>query len=180
MNLTFSLKKAPNVTFRFLFLVATVAFVSACTKTDPANIDSGNCKSRTGNLMTADVNGVHICTDIGAALLFKDDDNRLNMNGLFSESNPAASIDLEVLNAQKGTVDLSQAQYSTDDESEYYIVDSESGEGSGQLQISALTETEVKGSFEFTAIGINSNTDEPNGDVVKVENGTFEFQYYTN
>lgn len=180
MIFTFKLKETRKHTFRFLILIFITTFAFACVKPDPVNGDNGDCESRTGNLMTADVNDVHICTDIGTALLFEDDNNRLNMNGLFSESNPEASIDLEVLDAKKGDFELSQAQYSTDDESVYYIVDSETDEGSGELHISELSETMVKGSFEFIAIGINSSTDQPNGDVVKVKNGNFEFQYYTN
>jgi hypothetical protein len=121
--------------------------------------------------------GTHLCTDLGTALLLEVNEKRLTIVGFFSYANPGASITLNIDNPKVGTFDLVEGQYSPDDESTsiYYVVDKEFGEGSGSVTITKLTDTFVTGTFEFTAIGIDDSTDNPNGDKVKVSNGTFYF-----
>jgi len=120
--------------------------------------------------MSAKVNSQTICTDLGSALLF---DSELSIVGIFSTANPASSITLVLTDPAVGTFDLDEAQYSTIDESEYFVVNDI--EGSGSITINTISETQIEGTFEFTAIGINADSGAPNGKEAVVTSGTFKF-----
>lgn len=154
------------------FLVGIL--ITNCKK-DDSSAGSNDCQSRTGNSMEADVEGTHVCTDLGTALLTNVDGSRLSVVGFLSNAKPPSSITLNIDNPAVGTFDLTEGQYGVDDESTIYVVDKEFNEGSGSVTITELTDTYVTGTYEFTAIGVDTSTDNPKGGEVKVTNGTFYF-----
>ena len=157
-------------------LVVAGALILAGCDSVVSNAERITCESRTGNSMAARVNGGAICTDLGTALLLNDGTaSRLSVVGLFSTSTPGSSISFSVPNPTEGTFDLTDAGYGTEDESVFYVVDAEAGEGTGTVTISELSDTRVLGTFVFTAMGIDSNSLNPNGDQVEVTDGTFDF-----
>ncbi len=151
-------------------------FSTNCKKNDSTD-GSTDCQSRTGNSMEAKIDGTHVCTDLGTALLTDVDGSRLSVVGFLSKAEPPSSITLDIDNPGVGTFDLTEAQYSIDDEvtTTYFVVNKEFDEGSGSITITELTDTYVTGTFEFTAIGINGSNDNPTGEEVVVTNGTFYF-----
>ena len=152
--------------------------MTSCKKSNPTS-GSLDCQSRTGNSMRAKIDGKDVCTDLGTALVTNSGNSRLSVVGLLSNANPAASISLNIDNPGVGTFDLVDGQYSLDDNASnvYYVVDKDLNEGSGSVTITEFTGTYVTGTFEFTAIGIDASTDNPNGHQVKVTNGTFYFKF---
>ena len=160
--------------FSLLILLFATIILTNCKKDDSSS-GSNDCQSRTGNSMGAEIDGNPVCTDLGTAILTTDNGSSLSVVGFLSNADPAASITLDIDNPGIGTFDLTDGQYSTDDESAYYVVDKESSEGSGSVTITELDDSHVAGTFEFTAIGIDASTDNPTGDQVKVTNGTFYF-----
>ena len=77
-------------------------------------------------------------------------------------------------NPEVATLTLSEGFYSTEDESVFYVVDAAAGEGTGTVTLSELSDTRVTGTFAFTAIGIDANSLNPNGEQVEVTDGTFD------
>lgn len=155
-----------------LMLIFGLLVLSRCSKND-SELENSPCESRTGNIMSAKVNGDQICTDLGSALLLETNATQLTIVGLFSNANPAASITLNILNPETGTFEIADGQYGVDDGENIYIVDEEVGNGT--VSITQFTETRVKGTFEFTATGIDTSTDNPNGEQIEVSSGTFDF-----
>jgi hypothetical protein len=153
-------------------LIFGLFVLSGCYKND-SELEDSPCESRTGNIMSAKVNGEQICTDLGSALLIETDATRLTIVGFFSSANPASSITLNILNPEPGTFEITDGQYGVDDGENIYIVDEEVGNGT--VSITQFSETRVKGTFDFTATGIDTSTDNPNGEQIKVSNGTFEY-----
>jgi len=151
------------------------AFIFAGCDTVNSELESLACESRTGNSMAARVNGEPICTDMGTALLLTVDGPRLSVVGFFVDSpTSGASITISVENPAAGTLTLSEGLYGTEDESVDYVVDAAAGEGTGTVTITELSDTRVKGTFAFTAIGIDANSLNPNGEQVEVTDGTFD------
>jgi len=137
-----------------------------------------SCDSRTGNSMTARVDGEALCTDLGTALLLNDGTAPfLSIVGLFATSTPGSSISFSVGNPDVGTFDLADASaehdamYGQEDETAYFV---DRTEGSGSVTITELTDTRVKGTFAFTGVGYDIN-DNPTGDQAEVTDGTFDF-----
>ncbi|SHI88215.1 hypothetical protein SAMN05444280_10798 [Tangfeifania diversioriginum] len=155
-----------------LMLIFGLLVLSGCSKND-SELENSPCESRTGNIMSAKVNGDQICTDLGSALLIKTNATQLTIVGLFSNANPAASITLNILNPETGTFEIADGQYGVDDGENIYIVGEEVG--AGTVSITELSESRVKGTFEFTATGIDTSTDNPNGEQIEVSSGTFDF-----
>lgn len=168
-----------NIYRLLIGLLLVGVFSTNCKKDDPST-GSNDCQSRTGNSMGAEIDGTPVCTDLGTAILTNTDGSRLSVVGLLSNTDPAASITLNIDNPGVGTFDLTDGQYSTDDESSYYVVDKQTGEGSGSVTITEFDNSHVAGTFEFTAIGIDASTDNPTGKQVKVTNGTFYFMLGNN
>jgi hypothetical protein len=163
-----------------LMLLAFLLFAGC----DTAGSDSDDldCESRTGNSMAARVNGEALCTDLGNALLFDIGEPQLSILGLFADgltSTTGASINFNLKNPGVGTHPLRDAGFGADDESVFYVVDAGADEGSGTVTIIEFSDTRVKGSFEFTAVGIDAITDELNGEEVRVTDGVFDFALVT-
>ena len=163
-----------------LMLLCLMLF-AGCNTADSQSEDL-DCENRTGNSMAANVNGEALCTDLGTALLFDIDEPQLSVLGIFSDGLTAAtgaSINFNVDNPGVGTHTLTDAGFAADDESVYYVVNVSAGEGNGTVTITELTDSRVKGSFEFTAVGIDAGTDELNGEEVRVTDGLFNFALAT-
>lgn len=133
-----------------------------------------DCDSRTGNSMSATVNGEALCTDLGAALLLMPGP-RLSVVGLFEDGR--STISFNVNGPAVGTFDLTRADtdndamYGMENETAYYV---DRDEGNGSVTITQLNGTRVKGTFEFTGVGYDIDGN-PTGDQAKVEKGTFDF-----
>ncbi len=163
----------------FYLLAATLCLtlvLAACDSGGDAGPEAIDCESRTGNSMTARVDGQALCTDLGMALLLDAAGPRLSVLGLFATSSPGASISFSVENPAVGTFDLTDALYASDDESVNYTVNDR--EGSGSVTITELTDTRVKGTFAFTGAGSDINLN-PTGDQAEVTDGTFDFAVAT-
>lgn len=158
-------------------LAALLCFVLlGCDTGGSSPETSANCDSRTGNAMTATVNGDAICTDLGTAMLSDATGTPLlSVIGFFGNLSGTSghSIDLHVERASTGTFALLEGGYSTEDESVYFIVNDQ--EGSGSITITEMSDTRVKGTFDFTAIGIDASTGNPSGEQARVTNGAFDF-----
>jgi hypothetical protein len=168
----------------FCLLAATLCLtllLSACDSGGDAGPEAIDCESRTGNSMTARVDGQALCTDLGTALLLDVPGPRLSVLGLFATSSPGASISFSVENPAVGTFDLADAtaendaMYGQEDETAYFV---DRTEGSGTVTITDLTDTRVKGTFAFTGVGSDINLN-PTGDQVEVTDGTFDFAVAT-
>ena len=165
-------------TRRYPFLLALMgALVFAGCDSTSNEAPEISCDSRTGNSMTARVDGAPICTDMGTALLPNVDGPELSVVGFFVDTpTSGASITINVDNPEVATLTLSEGFYSTEDESVYYVVNAEFGEGSGTVTITELSDTRAVGTFAFTAIGIDAGsfTGSLNGEQVEVTDGTFD------
>lgn len=135
-----------------------------------------DCDSRTGNSMSATVDGNAICTDLGSALLSGATGTfRLSVVGLFEDG--ASSISFNLDDPIVGAFDLSQtnaehdAMYGTAAETGYYA---DRVEGSGTVTITDLSDERVKGTFEFAGIGYDINGD-PTGTQARITDGAFDF-----
>ena len=156
-------------------LVVAGALILAGCDLAGSNAERITCESRTGNSMTARVDGEALCTDIGTALLLNVDGSELSVGGFFVDTpTSGASITINVDNPEVATLTLSEGFYSTEDESVFYVVDAAAGEGTGTVTLSELSDTRVTGTFAFTAIGIDVNSLNPNGEQVEVTDGTFD------
>jgi len=162
----------------FYLLAATLCLtlvLSACDSGGDSGPEAVDCESRTGNTMTATVNGTSLCTDLGTASLFDVAGPRLSVVGLFE--NGRSSIVFSLENPAVGMFDLADvnadhdAMYGQEDETGYVV---DRTEGSGSVTITELTGARVTGTFAFTGPGYDIN-DNPTGDQVQVTNGRFDF-----
>jgi hypothetical protein len=153
-------------------LIYGLLVLSGCNKND-SELEDSPCESRTGNIMSARVDGEQICTDLGSALLVETNVKQLTIVGFFSGANPPASIILNIIDPEPGNFEITDGQYGIDDGENIYIVDEEFGNGT--VSITQFSETRVKGTFDFTATGIDTSTDNPNGKQIEVSSGTFDF-----
>ena len=157
----------------WVVVVVLLALVGCDSGSADVEQTQSDCQSRTGNTMSATVNGASLCTDLGTALLLTTTELRLSVVGLFGGGTISFNID----DPRVGTFDLTQpgathdAQYGTADETAY-VVDRD--EGSGTVTITALTDARVQGTFAFSGVGYDINGDET-GARAEVENGTFDF-----
>jgi hypothetical protein len=124
--------------------------------------------------MTATVNGAPLCTDLGSALLFTAGEQRLSVVGLFTSG---ASIAFSVANPTEGTFDLFDVTYGTADESVYFTVDDQ--DGTGSITITTFSDTRVQGTFSFDAMGIDADSNTPNGTRARTTDGKFDFAVVT-
>ena len=88
-------------------LVIPFIFLTNCKKND-SSAGSMDCQSRTGNSMEAEIDGTHVCTDLGTAILTNTDGSSLSVVGILSNADPAASITLNIDNPGVGTFDLTE------------------------------------------------------------------------
>jgi len=161
----------------FCLLAATLCLtliLAACDSGGDAGPEAIDCDSRTGNTMTATVNGTPLCTDIGSALFSTAGEQRLSVVGLFTSG---ASIAFSVANPTEGTFDLFDVTYGTADESVDFTVDDE--DGSGSVTITTFTNTRVQGTFSFDATGIDADSNTPNGTRARTTDGRFDFAVVT-
>lgn len=159
---------------RILLLAGLTCLFAGCDSTESSIADSAPCDSRTGNTMTATVNGTPLCTDLGSALFSTAGEQRLSVVGLFTSG---ASIAFSVANPTEGTFDLFDVTYGTADESVDFTVDDE--DGSGSVTITTFTDTRVQGTFSFDATGIDADTNAPNGTRARTTDGRFDFAVVT-
>ena len=117
------------------------------------------------------MDGNPIQTNLGTALIFTTGGSKLSLVGIFSNANPPCSISINVDSPAVGTFEIKDGQYGIDDESTDFVVDE--NVGSGSIKINEFSETKVAGTFEFTAIGIDANSDKPTGEQVHVTEGSF-------
>jgi len=120
--------------------------------------------------MTATVNGTSLCTDLGTASLFDVAGPRLSVVGLFE--NGRSSIVFSLENPAVGTFDLFDVTYGTADESVYFTVDDR--DGSGSITITSISDTRVQGTFSFDAMGIDADSNTPNGTRARTTDGRFD------
>jgi len=162
----------------FCLLAATLCLtlvLSACDSGGDAGPEAIDCDSRTGNTMTATVNGTPLCTDLGTALLLNALTPRLSVVGLFENGRSSIAFSLE--SPDVGTFDLLDVTYGTADESAYFTVDDE--DGSGSVTITTFSDTRVQGTFSFDAAGIDADTNAPNGTRARTTDGSFDFAVST-
>jgi hypothetical protein len=167
-------------TFRFsachfaTCLICGLFLITACDKTNPATTSTAVCEdSRTGNAMSANIAGDVLCTDLGSALVFDFGTPTLTVVGFFGDSDPGGSITLNIEDPAKGEFTLSDGQYSSEDESVYYIVTE--SEGNGMVELTDYTADHVAGTFEFNAVEIDASTAEATGRTITVSDGAFDF-----
>ena len=164
--------------FRAFYLLATTLcltlVLAACDSGGDAGPEAVDCESRTGNTMTATINGAPLCTDLGSALLSTAGEQRLSVVGLFASG---ASITFSVANPREGTFDLFDVTYGTADESVYFTVDDQ--DGSGSITITTFSDTRVQGTFSFDAMGIDADSNTPNGTRARTTDGRFDFAVVT-
>ena len=159
----------------FSVLIFLSLFVLAgCGSKDPVSPSGSGTQgggNQTENTISAKMDGNSIQTELATALIFNGSDPKLSMVGLFSNATPPSSISINVVNPGVGTFQIKDGQYSSDDESMYFVVDE--NEGSGSIKINEISETKVTGTFEFTAIGIDATSGDPNGEQVHITEGSF-------
>jgi hypothetical protein len=162
----------PRSLLYVLALLVGALVLAGCDAGGSAS-ETANCDSRTGNSMSATVNGNALCTDLGTALLSAPGP-RLSVVGLFEDGRSTISFNVE--SPAVGTFDLTRADaandamYGVENETAYHV---DRGEGSGSVTIAQLSDMRVRGTFEFTGIGYDTNGD-PTGDQANVTNGTFD------
>jgi len=154
-----------------MFLLLTAFVLSGCDSSG-SSVETADCASRTGNSMTATVNGDALCTDLGSALLVGVSGSRLSVLGFGTWGSVVFSVE----NPRVGTFDLADpdaendAMYGMPNETAYYV---DRDEGSGSVTIVDLTDSRVRGTFAFTGVGYDVNLN-PTGDQAEVTDGTFD------
>jgi hypothetical protein len=159
----------------FAFLLAFMLLGCDAGGSDGSAAESPACGSRTGNTMSASVDGTAICTDIGSAQRFTSAGDRLSLVGIFDTATPQSSISINVDNPAVGTFNLAQADAENDalygTESAGFIANRD--EGGGSVTITALSDTRVEGTFSFTGVGYDNN-DRRVGQA-RITDGRFDF-----
>lgn len=162
---------------RFLFLLLSLFLFTGCNDDSDDGPELDNCATRTENFMAITLDGNERCTEVGAAAISADDDNELSVIAFFGEGSATESITLLIKNASPGSFDLTEpgngGSFVSSTQSAVYEVDSEGG--SGTLTLTALTSGVARGTFSFTAIGLDPDTGSPTGEEIQITNGSFAF-----
>ncbi len=170
-----------KLTIKFLqSLLSVLALLSlfvftGCSSKDPTGPGGSGTPgggTQTEYTISAKVDGNTIQTNLGTALIFTTGGSKLSLVGIFSNADPPCSISINVDSPAVGTFEIKDGQYGIDDESTDFVVDE--NVGSGSIKINEFSQDKVTGTFEFTAIGIDAASGDPNGEQVHITEGSFD------